>query len=456
MNIRIKHFIFLFVTTIFFTLFPRCTDDNTVTSSMPVRETIEIISGNNQTGTGGEELDEPVIIKISDQYGNPLSGVIVNFNIVEGNGELITLSPNIASDQNGLIESGWIIGSSYNAMELTMTNSHSEVDPVYIFAEGENPTGLNRTRTLTSIVKHADALFEITFYGDYSALMDQINQDIVNGYGGTGNFNRISFNCSVFATYADPGNILFGRSFDNPYSFGRCTTMLCRFNPPDGYSSLIPVRTQDMGELYIPGNDLSTMPLALRQNLVYAPFCSPDGINEMGVVVALADISSRGYTPDPGKEYLFKTRFITEILDHAANVDEAAQIALNHNLFDYGLNVFSTHALVADAAGRSILIELAEGEIKIIHNTESFHVATNSPLYNVSTEQAKAQCSRYNYIYNRLSYLEGNMTVQQGMDILAVVGHEFTQWSIVYDISNLALDLALDFNFNQLYHFEFE
>lgn len=94
--------------------------------------------------------------------------------------------------------------------------------------------------------------------------------------------------------------------------------------------------------------------------------------------------------------------------------------------FDYGLNTFSTHALVADPSGHSAVLELYNGEMQVIPNTDSWQVATNSPLYNVSLSQALEQCSRYSYIYNRLSGWNGIMTWQQGMDILLNVGYQYT------------------------------
>lgn len=443
----------LFILFTSLTFFVKCSDDN-VTNSGNDTAIIQIVSGNNQTGTAGEALAEAVVIQVVNSAGEGIGNLEVEIEIIEGEGELSNTSSFI-TNSNGLVEVEWIIGPDYNALQIQLNDVF---DPVYVYAETENPTGLNETRTLNSITKITDALYEITFYGDHTGIAERMNQLYVNYYSGaSADLINPGFNCSVFTTHGDMGNILYGRSFDNPQSLGRCITLMCRYNSPGCYASLVPTRTRELGgDLYDPPNDLTEIPLTQRNGLLDAPFFSPDGINETGLVVALADISSRSYTPDPAKGYLYKTMLIREILDHAATVDEAADIALSHNLFDYGLNNFSTHALVADATGRSIIIELADRQIRIIENTEDFHAATNSPLFGKSISEARGQCERYRYIYDRLSYLDGDMSLTQGMNILQTVGYEFTQWSIVYDITNKALDLALDYDFTQYYHFEFQ
>ena len=47
-----------------------------------------IISGNNQQGTPGAALSNPLIVEVKDQYGNPLPGVQVTFTVTAGKGKL--------------------------------------------------------------------------------------------------------------------------------------------------------------------------------------------------------------------------------------------------------------------------------------------------------------------------------------------------------------------------------
>jgi YetA-like protein/Bacterial Ig-like domain (group 1) len=49
---------------------------------------LQLISGNGQSGTGGQSLSNPFTVKVSDANGNPVSGVTVSFTITAGAGTL--------------------------------------------------------------------------------------------------------------------------------------------------------------------------------------------------------------------------------------------------------------------------------------------------------------------------------------------------------------------------------
>jgi parallel beta-helix repeat protein len=48
------------------------------------------VSGNNQTGKVGEVLPEPLVVRLEDQFGNPVVGEEVTAEIVEGQGEFLS------------------------------------------------------------------------------------------------------------------------------------------------------------------------------------------------------------------------------------------------------------------------------------------------------------------------------------------------------------------------------
>ena len=43
-----------------------------------------MVSGNSQTGVVGQELSEPVTIRVTDAEGRPVQGQLVNFHVVAG------------------------------------------------------------------------------------------------------------------------------------------------------------------------------------------------------------------------------------------------------------------------------------------------------------------------------------------------------------------------------------
>lgn len=61
--------------------------DNFALSATPGEpSSFEIVSGNNQTGTVGKPLPDPLVVKIRDQNGNPVPGVGVDFTVTLGDG----------------------------------------------------------------------------------------------------------------------------------------------------------------------------------------------------------------------------------------------------------------------------------------------------------------------------------------------------------------------------------
>lgn len=61
---------------------------------------IVIVRGNNQNGTVGHILPDPLMVKVLDQFGNPVSATSVTFSKTQGDGEIIGAQP-VLSDTNG-------------------------------------------------------------------------------------------------------------------------------------------------------------------------------------------------------------------------------------------------------------------------------------------------------------------------------------------------------------------
>ena len=54
---------------------------------------ISVISGNNQSGTAGTQLTNPLVTGVKDQYGNPVSGVTVTYDDGRAGGTFSTTTP---------------------------------------------------------------------------------------------------------------------------------------------------------------------------------------------------------------------------------------------------------------------------------------------------------------------------------------------------------------------------
>lgn len=70
---------------------------------------IVIVSGNGQSDVVGGELPDPLVVQVTDQFGNPVSNAEVWFNVAGGNGSLDTLNP-VLTDINGTAQTTLSLG----------------------------------------------------------------------------------------------------------------------------------------------------------------------------------------------------------------------------------------------------------------------------------------------------------------------------------------------------------
>jgi len=434
-----KKFVLLFL---FLCCLPFCTKDSESTQTpSEINATITIISGNLQTGQSGTPLANPLVVQVTDGNRTPIADLDVSFSVVEGDGSIPNRST-ITTDSNGMAAVQWIIGSSYNGIEVTLSSNSFKAAANYICAVGENPSGIHITRTIDSLKNVEGVLYEVTFYGNYRS------DSIYQRFNSTLSMNR--YFCSLFSVFGDSQNYLLGRSFDNPAGW-ECLTLLTRVNPTDGYASIAPMRLRDIG--FGLGTKFNSLTFTRKKRLLDAVVNPPDGINEHGLVVALANVTPQPYNRDPGKPHISCVLLVRKILDHARTVEEAAAIAMQYNITSQGRDTLDIHAIVADATGRSIILEPADGEMKVIPYTGNFQVMTNSPIYNVSLNTLFGQCWRFRTIYERLDSKKGLLKDNGAINLLQQVGNQWTAWSAVYNITRKSATLAIDFNFDSLYDF---
>jgi hypothetical protein len=242
--------------------------------------------------------------------------------------------------------------------------------------------------------------------------------------------------CSLFAALGDADHMLYGRNFDWDYS----PAVLLFTDPPDGYASVSMVDIAYLGFEGAKASTLPDLPLIERRSLLSAPFLPFDGMNERGLVVGMAAVPPGQMQPDPDKETIDSLGVIREMLDHASNVDEAVDILQSYNI-DFGGGP-PIHYLIADRSGRAALVEFYQGEMVVIPNESPWHLATNF-LRASASASADGMCWRYDAISQRLAETEGQMTIQDAIDLLEDVSQDGTQWSIVYEMNAGAVDVAM-------------
>ena len=336
-----------------------------------------IVSGNGQQGAGGRALNDRLVVRVMDLLENPVPGLRLDFQVVEGGGS-ITDDSSPLTDANGEAAVGWVIGSGYNGIEVQIGSDHYQASPVYFWAEGENKSGIHITRTIAGFRQVTGELYEMTFYGDYSrqsiaaAAADDLPAEFISA-------GSDSYHCSLFSVFGLPGQYRLGRSFDNPSGW-KCLTLLTRVHPNDGYASIAPMRMRDIG--FSPGVDFDALTFAAKTRLLDAVRFPPDGVNEAGLVMGLANVTPQPYTPDPAKQTIHFCLWVRKVLNECRTVDEAVALTMQYNIRSSGCTL-DVHAMVADASGNSIVLEPAEGEMKVIRGRGPFQVMTNSPVYQV-------------------------------------------------------------------------
>jgi len=313
----------------------------------------------------------------------------------------------------------------------------------------------SRVDTLETInsFSHLGDFHTINYVGDYEYILDYLDNLYLGGQSQLCN----EMGCSLFSGIGDPDNIFFGRNFDNPQQ----DVLVGKYASPDCYESIAVNRLADMG---LPlGTNFSNLNPQQELLLLRAPYFAADGINEMGLAVGIAYVDVVPVQVDPNKDSIFITRWVREILDHAANVEEAIQITNSYNVLDnmFGQNTLCHHLLVADSSGNSVILEYHDGAFEAIYPDVDWQVLTNTHIYNHTLQQLFNLCYRYELLYSALEEQNGEIVNwRNGLDILELPTwgnlSNGTQWSNLFDLNENVMYLSLYRDFDNIVRVDIE
>lgn len=272
--------------------------------------------------------------------------------------------------------------------------------------------------------------------------------------------------CSLFAVLHDPEQRLYGRNFDWEYS----PALLLFMEPPTGFASISMVDIAYLGFSGARSRELLDLPLEDRRPLLQAPFLPFDGMNEAGLVVGMAAVPSgqttgQPDTPQSGRS-IGSLGIIRELLDHAANVEEAVALMATYDIDFRGGPPL--HYLLADTTGRSALVEFYGGEMVVYPSQNGWDAATNF-LRSAVEEDASGQCWRHDAIVETLGSrvqpfsLDKTVTGEpvafseaDALALLSQVAQPNTQWSVVYGMSSLDVQVAMGRDYDRVHTFALE
>jgi len=294
--------------------------------------------------------------------------------------------------------------------------------------------------TLASLEKGADYPFYTLHYsGAYNYTRTGLN-----------NLPPSDFACSLFATLAQPGDLLYGRNFDWEFS----PALLLFTDPPDGYASVSIVDLTFLGISPDTAAVLTDLPLAEWKTLLSAPSMPFDGMNEYGLAIAMAAVSessANGGGSDPAKTTIGSIGIIRQVLDHAQTVEEAVKQFEQYNIdFAGGPPI---HYLIADPGGKAALVELHDGKLVVLHNDKPWHLATNHLR---CIAKGDGGCPRYHILSEQLATENGQMDEQDAMQLLSKVAQSSTQWSVVYNMRNGDVSVVMGQTYSEVYHFHLD
>lgn len=265
------------------------------------------------------------------------------------------------------------------------------------------------------------------------------------------------FGCSAFTMKDVDGNILMGRNYDFKLD---TSAMLVYCTPKNGYRSVAFAALDNLSA------NQPEAGMSKKLACLAAPFVCLDGMNEKGVSIAVLTLDSEPTVQSSGKETIGTSLAIRLVLDQAATTQEAVDLLSSYDMLATAGRDY--HFYITDASGDGRVIEYdCESPERVLTATPSEEVTNFFVMYQdqVLPNQKNGIYGhgreRFDAIETILEENEGNGTRDTGWEALVAASQEpnpedvtsNTQWSILYDDTNLTAEVCLrrDWNNKTMY-----
>lgn len=299
-------------------------------------------------------------------------------------------------------------------------------------------------KTLSTLRERSQGVYTMTYDGDYGfeeflksgATSDKDIEAFVTKRLLKGlpiNINITDAGCTAFVSKNKDGDVIYGRNFDFEYA-----PFLQLFTYPDnGYASVSTVNLSFAG---YDKDNLPTSGIRFQNFLTLAsPFLPFDGMNEKGVCMALLAVPEVQMKNDPNKVTINTTTAIRLVLDKAASVEEAIDLLKQYNIYFSG--DVDCHFLIADATGKSVLVEYYDGGLQVVEADTEYQIASNFIAYqDVNIGEGFTEFERFDEVEKYLIEKNNTVSMEDCVTLLNKVGVESKgvdklQWSVVYNLS---------------------
>lgn len=299
-------------------------------------------------------------------------------------------------------------------------------------------------KTLSTLKEKSAGVYTMTYDGDYgfdeflkigadsdADIETFVTKRLLKGL--PIEFHVSDAGCTAFVSRNEEGDIIYARNFDFLYA-----PFLQVYTAPDnGYASVSTVNLSfaGYGEDNLPSSGISF------QNFLTlaAPFLPFDGMNEKGVCMALLAVPEVQMIDDPDKVTLNTTTAIRLVLDQAASVEEAVELLKEYNIYFSG--DVTCHFLIADATGKSVLVEYYDGGLQVVTSDADYQIASNFVAYHgLNIGEGYTEFDRYHAVEEVLSN-DNAVTMEECENLLNTIGvyngeTDKLQWSVVYNLTD--------------------
>lgn len=277
--------------------------------------------------------------------------------------------------------------------------------------------------------------------------------------------------CSSFEAFTPEGDHTLSRNFD----FKAAPCLVLWTHPKGHYASVSVV--DDNFLTY--GTKYHKFSRKRTAQLLLAPYCCVDGINEKGLSIVVLQIKAKATKQtDPSKLNITTTSMIRCVLDTCADVDEAVDFISRYNMRD---SLFCNyHYQIADRSGRSVVVEYINDILYVYENGDSkygvkgsvfeddgldFQYVTN---YSVTKDIGSFKAEQHGEdraeaIKKYVSEKNRVFTEMESMDLLSHVKLDYDHpkypwriealWSAVYNCGKSTLKIAAQTDYSKIYTF---
>lgn len=262
------------------------------------------------------------------------------------------------------------------------------------------------------------------------------------------------FGCSAFSVTDVNKNILMGRNYDFK---NNSSAMLLYCSPKNSYKSVAFAALDNISANNLDNN------IKNKFACLATPFVCLDGMNEKGVTIAVLTLDSKPIHQITGKPSIATSLAIRLVLDKAATTKEAVNLLGQYDMVASAGRDY--HFYIADSSGDSRVIEYDCNSktrnlvaTPVCTVTNFFEIYNNKVLPNQKNGIYGHGKERYNIIEKILNKNKGTCTVDIAWEALKASSQSpkedditsNTQWSIVYNNTNLTAEIAIRRDWNTI------